>query len=77
MDHVKIDLERVTSDIDRNIFGGYMELGSKDTMFKHLDILDPARKDKGLSPAVTSVLEPVKMANIRFGGNFFSLDSST
>jgi len=25
MDHVKIDLERVVSDIDRNIFGGYLE----------------------------------------------------
>ena len=72
MNRIKIDLDRVLSDIDRNIFGGYMELGSKDTMFKHLDILDPARKDKGLSAEVLAALEPVKMANIRFGGNFFS-----
>ena len=27
MNHIKIDLERTVSDIDRNIFGGYMELG--------------------------------------------------
>ena len=72
MNRIKIDLDRVLSDIDRNIFGGYMELGSKDTMFKHLDILDPARRDKGLPADVKAVLEPVKMANIRFGGNFFS-----
>jgi alpha-N-arabinofuranosidase len=72
MNRIKIDLDRVLSDIDRNIFGGYMELGSKDTMFKHLDILDPARKDKGLSSEVMEALEPAKMANIRFGGNFFS-----
>ena len=73
MNQIKIDLERVLSDIDRNIFGGYMELGSKDTMFKHLDILDPALQAKGgLSANVQAVLEPVKMANIRFGGNFFS-----
>jgi alpha-L-arabinofuranosidase len=25
MNHIKIDLERVTSAIDRNIFGGYLE----------------------------------------------------
>ena len=31
MNHIKIDLERTISDIDRNIFGGYMELGVKDT----------------------------------------------
>ncbi len=73
MNHIKIDLERTVSDINRNIFGGYMEPGFKDTMFKHLDILDPAIQAKGGLPAkVRAVLEPVKMANMRFGGNFFS-----
>ncbi|MGB8829062.1 MAG: hypothetical protein WCC72_06510, partial [Dehalococcoidales bacterium] len=73
MNHIKIDLERTISDIDRNIFGGYMELGVKDTTFKHLDILDPAMQAKGGLPAeVRAVLEQVKMANMRFGGNFFS-----
>jgi len=73
MNHIKIDLERTISDIDRNIFGGYMELGVKDTTFKHLDILDPAMQAKGGLPAeVRAVLERVKMANMRFGGNFFS-----
>ena len=27
MNQIKIDLDRVLSDIDRNIFGGYMEGG--------------------------------------------------
>ena len=27
MNQIKIDLERILSDIDRNIFGGYMEFG--------------------------------------------------
>jgi len=27
MNRIKIDLERILSDIDRNIFGGYMEIG--------------------------------------------------
>ena len=29
MNRIKIDPERILSDIDRNIFGGYMELGIK------------------------------------------------
>ena len=31
MNHIKLDLERIVSDIDRNIFGGYMELGYQDS----------------------------------------------
>ena len=27
MNQIKIDLERIVSDIDRNIFGGYLEIG--------------------------------------------------
>jgi alpha-N-arabinofuranosidase len=67
MNQIKIDLERVLSDIDRNIFGGYMELGMRDTRFKHLDV-----SESELSAEVRKVLERVKLSNIRFGGNFFS-----
>ena len=73
MNHIKIDLERIVSDIDRNIFGGYMELGIRDTGFKHLDVFDPDGKDKGgLTGDVRAVIERMKLSNIRFGGNFFS-----
>ena len=73
MNRIKIDPERIVSDIDRNIFGGYMELGIRDTRFKHLDVGDSARGDKdGLDRDVRKAIERVKLANIRFGGNFFS-----
>src|SRR5271157_314470 len=73
MNHIKIDLERIVSDIDRNIFGGYMELGIRDTGFNHLDVLNSDGKDKdGLAGDVRAVIERVKLSNIRFGGNFFS-----
>ena len=73
MNHIKIDLERILSDIDRNIFGGYMELGIRDTRFKYLDIGDSDGKDKsGLRGDVRAVLERMKLSNIRFGGNFVS-----
>ena len=73
MNHIKIDPERIVSDIDRNIFGGYMELGIRDTRFKHLDVLNSDGKDKDvLNSDVRKAVERVKLANIRFGGNFFS-----
>jgi alpha-L-arabinofuranosidase len=70
MNQIKIDLERIISDIDPNIFGGYMELGSRDTEFKHLNPGEAGKKR--LSKEVHAVLDRVKLSNIRFGGNFFS-----
>jgi len=73
MNQIKIDPERIVSDIDRNIFGGYMELGSRDTEFKHLNPGDSLPADKNrLRSDVRSALERVKLPHIRFGGNFFS-----
>jgi alpha-L-arabinofuranosidase len=74
MNKIKIDLERVVSDIDRNIFGGYMELGYQDTRFGYLDIGDdPQAKKNGLRPDVRVALERMDFPNIRFpGGNFAS-----
>jgi len=72
MNQIKIDPERIVSDIDRNIFGGYMELGSRDTEFKHLNPGDSLPADKNrLRSDVRSALERVKLPHIRFGGNFF------
>ena len=53
MNKIKIDLERILSDIDRNIFGGYMEIACshKDTEFRYLDIGDSAGADKNALPA--------------------------
>ena len=74
MNQINIDLERVLSDIDRNVFGGYMELGSRDTRFEYLDIGDSPGADKSvLRNDVRNALERVKLANMRFpGGNFAS-----
>ncbi|MGP8080151.1 MAG: alpha-L-arabinofuranosidase C-terminal domain-containing protein [Dehalococcoidales bacterium] len=74
MNQIKIDLERILSDIDRNIFGGYMEIGHLDTRFKFLDVGDTSKADKtGLRSDVRSALERLNISNIRFpGGNFAS-----
>jgi alpha-N-arabinofuranosidase len=73
MNHIKIDLERILSDIDRNIFGGYLELGCRDTEFPLLDMGDSTRTDKSVLRAdVRSSIERMNIPIIRFGGNFFS-----
>ncbi len=76
MNHIKIDLERIVSDIDRNIFGGYMEIACshRDTEFSYLDIGDNADADKSRLPfKVRNALERMNLATIRFpGGNFAS-----
>jgi alpha-N-arabinofuranosidase len=74
MNHVKIDLERIVSDIDRNIFGGYIEFGPLDTRFDYLNVSNTTNAGKdGLRSDVQLALERMNLANIRFpGGNFAS-----
>jgi len=74
MNSIKIDLERILSDIDCNIFGGYMELGYQDTRFGYLDVSDaPDAGKKALRQDVRLALERMNFPNIRFpGGNFAS-----
>jgi alpha-N-arabinofuranosidase len=74
MNRIKIDLERILSDIDRNIFGGYMEIGYLDTGFKFLNVGDsPDIGKSALRSDVRSALERLNISNIRFpGGNFAS-----
>ena len=70
MNRINIDLDRVLSDIDRNVFGGYMEFGYQDAKFEYLNVGDD---NSGLRSDVKAVLERMKLANIRFpGGNFAS-----
>jgi alpha-N-arabinofuranosidase len=74
MNQIKIDLERILSDIDRNIFGGYLELGERDDRFEHIDIGDSPKADKSaLRSDVRTAYERLNHSNIRFpGGNFAS-----
>jgi alpha-L-arabinofuranosidase len=69
MNRIKIDLERVSSEIDRNIFGGYLE----NKVYGGIYFPDAPNSDKdGLRNDIRVALERMKMANIRYGGNFFS-----
>jgi alpha-N-arabinofuranosidase len=74
MNRIKIDLERIISDIDRNIFGGYMEIGPSAARFKYLDIGDSSHADKNvLREDIRTAVERMNLSNIRFpGGNFAS-----
>jgi alpha-L-arabinofuranosidase len=70
MNQIKIDPERVISDIDRNIFGGYLE----NKVYGGIYYPDSPRADKdGLRGDVRTALEQMRMSNIRWpGGNLAS-----
>jgi len=70
MNQIKIDLERILSDIDRNIFGGYLE----NLVYGGIYYPQSPHADKdGLRADVLSALDRWKLPNIRFpGGNFAS-----
>jgi alpha-L-arabinofuranosidase len=70
MNYIKIDLERVLSDIDRNIFGGYLE----NKVYGGIYSPDSPLADKdGLRSDIRAALERMRMPNIRFpGGNLAS-----
>jgi len=74
LNHIKIDLERIVSDIDRNVFGGTMELGYSDPRYEYLDVGDLSYADKkALREDIRVALERLNLSNIRFpGGNFAS-----
>ena len=70
MNYIKIDLERIVSDIDRNIFGGYLE----NKVYGGIYYPDSPRADQdGLRSDIKVALERMKMPNIRYpGGNLAS-----
>jgi len=73
MNHIKIDLDRVLSDIDSNIFGGYLEITRAAARLEHLNIGDSPHVDKGrLRGDIREALERMNLSILRFGGNFFS-----
>ena len=69
MNYIKIDPERVLSDIDRNIFGGYLEKGIYGGIYapEH-----PLADKNGLRSDIKAALDRMNLPNIRWGGNFFS-----
>jgi len=69
MNFIKIDPERVLSDIDRNIFGGYLEKGIYGGIYapEH-----PLADKNGLRSDIKAALDRMNLPNIRWGGNFFS-----
>ena len=59
MNQIKIDPERVISDIDRNIFGGYLE----NKVYGGIYYPDSPRADKdGLRGDVRAALEQMRMS---------------
>jgi alpha-N-arabinofuranosidase len=69
MNRINIDPERILSDIDGNIFGGYLEKG----IYGGVYTPDSPLADKdGLRNDVKAALEKMHLPNIRMGGNFFS-----
>lgn len=74
MNKIKIDPERIVSDIDRNIFGGYLELAEA---IHDIDIVyspdSPLADTDGLRSDVRTALERMRISNIRYpGGNMSS-----
>jgi alpha-N-arabinofuranosidase len=70
MNKIKIDLERVVSDIDRNIFGGYLENLAYGGIYYPKS---PHADKDGLRTDVLAQLQRMKLPNMRFpGGNLAS-----
>jgi len=70
MNQIKIDLERIISDIDRNIFGGYLENLAYGGIYYPTH---PKADKDGLRTDVMAELQRMKLPNMRFpGGNLAS-----
>jgi len=76
MNEIKVDLDRVASDIDRNLFGGSLAMGldAKTSPDKYLYVPEATGGDKNqLRKDVLAILEKMNFPNIRFAsGNFVS-----
>jgi alpha-N-arabinofuranosidase len=74
MNRIQVDPEHIVSDIDRNIFGGYMEIGYRDTSFRYLNVDNNSFSVNGsLRKDVDAAVKRMRLPNIRFpGGNFAS-----
>ena len=73
MNHIKIDLERTLSDIDRNIFGGFAEHLGRCIYGGIYEPDSPFADEHGLRSDVREALQRLNFPIVRYpGGNFVS-----
>ena len=73
MNHIRIDLERTLGDIDRNVFGTFVEPVLQVVYGGIHDPGSPLADKDGLRSDVRAAIERLNFSNIRFpGGNFVS-----
>lgn len=73
MNHIKIDLERRSGSIDRNIFGGFAEHLGRCIYGGIFDPGSPLADERGLRTDVIGALRRLRMPIMRYpGGNFVS-----
>ncbi len=73
MNHIKIDLERRISSIDRNIFGGFAEHLGRCIYGGIYEPESPLADEHGLRTDVMDALRRLQMPVMRYpGGNFVS-----
>ncbi len=73
MNHIRIDLERTLGDIDRHIFGGYLEHLRQSVYGGIYDPDSPLADEDGLRSDLRAALQRLNFSDIRYpGGNFVS-----
>ena len=73
MNHIRIDLEHILGDIDRNVFGTFAEPVLQVVYGGIYDPSSPLADKDGLRSDVRAAIERLNFSNIRFpGGNFVS-----
>jgi alpha-N-arabinofuranosidase len=73
LNRIKLDLDRTTGTIDRNVFGGFVEHLGRCVYGGIYDPASPLADETGLRSDVKGALERMRLANVRYpGGNFVS-----
>jgi hypothetical protein len=73
LNRIKIDLDRTVGDIDRNVFGGFVEHLGRCVYGGIYDPTSPGAVADGLREDVRLAIDGLRLSNIRYpGGNFVS-----
>jgi alpha-L-arabinofuranosidase len=73
MNRIKIDLDRTLGDIDRHVFGSFVEHLGRCVYGGVFDPASPLADPNGLRSDVREAIEGLNLANVRYpGGNFVS-----
>jgi alpha-L-arabinofuranosidase len=73
LNRIKVDVDRTLGDIDRNIFGGFVEHLGRCVNGGIFDPDSPLADENGLRSDVRAAVERLRLSNIRYpGGNFVS-----